>query len=83
MIIANKGHQGLTKKDLATLAKMLCRHISSSNKGAENIGSTGVSMVGSTVFGASRDGKAAIDELRNWRDRRNANRSLPPGGSKY
>lgn len=56
---------------------------SASNNRAEQIGRTGGSMAGGTVSGASRDGKAAIDKLRNWRDRRNANRNLPPGGSKY
>lgn len=52
-------------------------------QGSEQVARTGGSMTGGAVSGVGRDAKTGIDKLRNWRDRRNANRNLPPGGSRF
>lgn len=56
---------------------------SASDTRAEQIGRTGGNMTGGSASGVSRDAKNSMDRLRNWRNQRNNNRNLPPGGSKY
>ena len=64
-------------------AKATQAYSSGAQGAAEQVARTGGSMTGGAVSGVGRDAKTGIDKLRNWRDRRNANRNLPPGGSKY
>ena len=57
--------------------------IQASSSRAEGVGRAGGNMVGGATSGAGRDTKNAMDKVRDWRNRRNINRNLPPGGSKY
>ena len=47
---------------------------------AEKTGGIGGRIAGNSVSGT---GKEALDKVRDFRARRNINRNLPPGGSKY